>query len=564
MNVGDERSHSLWMDVDVAPGTSKLTQDAECDTVVVGSGIAGLSTAYELSGQGQKVVVLDRGMIGRGMTARTTAHLSANNDDTFKTMIDRRGEKLAQRLLCQSGRLDHAHRDDSDRQSASIATFGALTGSSFPGRRPSNRKSRRNTKPHKRQECRCTTPRVSRSRDTRARARCAIRTRRRSIRPSICRVSFAASKQRGGRLFADTAVMSVEEEDGSVVVKTEGGQTIRAKNAVVATNSPINDRVALHSKQAPYRTYAMALQLPRGKLPDALYWDTLDPYHYVRLHPGKDFDYLIAGGADHKSGEADDAEVRYEAIEAWIRNLVPDLGEVTHRWSGQVLDTIDYSAFSGRNPGSKNVYVHTGDSGQGMTHGVVGSLIIARMIMQGEDLWQELYGPERKTASALSTFISENVTDDQESRRIRGAWRGRFIRRDRARSRRDRPAGPEEGCGISRRGRRNPCILSRLHASRLPPALEFVRAVLGLPVPRVAVQHRRRSAERASNSSAPRGGGRLQRRCAASFQKPVDADRDCAAPCARASGLSNSKTITRMNAVSASQWLRCRNKVRDR
>ena len=83
---------------------------------------------------------------------------------------------------------------------------------------------------------------------------------------------------------------------------------------------------------------------------------------------------------------------------------------MTHRWSGQVLDTIDYSAFSGRNPGNKNVYVHTGNSGQGITHGVVGSLIIARMIMQGEDLWQELYGPERKTASALSTFISENVT----------------------------------------------------------------------------------------------------------------------------------------------------------
>ena len=95
-------------------------------------------------------------------------------------------------------------------------------------------------------------------------------------------------KERNGRLFADTAVMSVEEEDGGIVIKTEGGQTVRAKNAVVATNSPINDRVALHSKQAPYRTYVMALQLPRGKLPDALYWDTLDPYHYVRLQPGKD------------------------------------------------------------------------------------------------------------------------------------------------------------------------------------------------------------------------------------------------------------------------------------
>ena len=182
-------------------------------------------------------------MIGRGMTARTTAHLSANNDDTFKTMIDRRGEKLAQRLLCQSGRLDHPDRDDSVVEKPSIATFGALTESSSPGRRPSNRKSRRNTKPHKRQECQCTTLRVSRSRDTRARARYAIRTRRRSIRPSICRVSSAASNQRGGRLFSDTAVMSVEEEDGQRCRQDGGRTTIRAKSAVVATNSPINDRV---------------------------------------------------------------------------------------------------------------------------------------------------------------------------------------------------------------------------------------------------------------------------------------------------------------------------------
>ena len=71
MNVGDERSRSLWMDIEVAPGQPHSGRILSADTVIVGSGIAGLSTAYELSGQGQKVVVLDRGKIGSGMTART-------------------------------------------------------------------------------------------------------------------------------------------------------------------------------------------------------------------------------------------------------------------------------------------------------------------------------------------------------------------------------------------------------------------------------------------------------------------------------------------------------------
>jgi Rieske Fe-S protein len=205
-------------------------------------------------------------------------------------------------------------------------------------------------------------------------------------------------------------VVGTEETDAGVTITTEGGAKVRAKHAVIATNSPINDRVELHSKQAPYRTYAMALTLPRGALPDALYWDTLDPYHYVRIQPGADNDYLIVGGADHKSGEADDMEIRFEALEAWIRNLVPQLGGVTHRWSGQVMDTIDYSSFTGRNPGNKNVYVHTGDSGQGITHGVVASLIISSMIVSGRELWQNLYAPNRKTASGLGAWVSENLT----------------------------------------------------------------------------------------------------------------------------------------------------------
>jgi glycine/D-amino acid oxidase-like deaminating enzyme/nitrite reductase/ring-hydroxylating ferredoxin subunit len=409
MNVGDERSRSLWMDVEVAPDAKKLGRDAKADTVVIGSGIAGLSTAYELSGQGQQVIVVDRGRIGSGMTARTTAHLTANNDDGFKTMIDRRGEKLAREFyVSQAASIS---RIETIQEAESIdCDFRRVDGFLFPGPQTSQSEidAEREASEQAGMPVEAVVGLPLRGHE---KTGCLRYPDLATFHPTrYLRGLVRCIEARGGKLFANTAVTGVEENDGGVVVTTESGKTIRATNAVVATNSPINDRVALHSKQAPYRTYAMALMLPRGKLPDALYWDTLDPYHYVRLHPGKDTDYLIVGGNDHKSGEADDAEIRYEALEAWIRNLVPALGGVTHRWSGQILDTIDYSSFSGRNPGNKNVYVHTGDSGQGITHGVVGSLIIASAIMQGRELWQELYGPERKTAGALSTFVTENLT----------------------------------------------------------------------------------------------------------------------------------------------------------
>ena len=61
-------------------------------------------------------------------------------------------------------------------------------------------------------------------------------------------------------------------------------------------------------------------QCCRTAVTDALYWDTLDPYHYVRLQPySEQQDIVIVGGEDHKNGRADDAQTRFAALESWAR-----------------------------------------------------------------------------------------------------------------------------------------------------------------------------------------------------------------------------------------------------
>ena len=95
MNVADEKSLSCWMEETPVAEAGRLDQDAECDVVVIGSGIAGLSTAYELSRFGKSVIVIDRGGIGRGMTSRTTAHLATELDDFYSELIRVRGEDEA-------------------------------------------------------------------------------------------------------------------------------------------------------------------------------------------------------------------------------------------------------------------------------------------------------------------------------------------------------------------------------------------------------------------------------------------------------------------------------------
>jgi glycine/D-amino acid oxidase-like deaminating enzyme/nitrite reductase/ring-hydroxylating ferredoxin subunit len=398
------------MEVDVAPNARQLERDSACDTVVIGAGMAGISTAYELAREGQKVVVIDRGRIAGGITARTSAHLAPLCDDLTSEMIKLRGEDIS-RAFYQSQAEAVDRIEEIQKIEDITCDFRRLDGYLFQAL---------DTAPDIIDEeldaVRKVRAPVDRIVGVQALAHCerqhALRYPRQATFHPLKYLGglVAAIEAKGGVFFAGTAVDAVEEANGSVVVKTGRGK-ISANAAVAATNSPIVDRFALHTKMAPYRTYAMAFEIPRGALPDALYWDTLDPYHYLRLQPGEGrTDHVIIGGADHKSGEADDAAQRFEALEAWTRNLVPRLGGETHRWSGQVLDTIDYAAFIGRNPGSENVFVHTGDSGQGMTHGAAGAMLNAALILGQQTKWAEVYEPSRKTPSAIGNFLRENVT----------------------------------------------------------------------------------------------------------------------------------------------------------
>jgi glycine/D-amino acid oxidase-like deaminating enzyme/nitrite reductase/ring-hydroxylating ferredoxin subunit len=410
MNASRERTRSIWMNTEVFSKAPRLDTNISADTVIVGSGIAGLSTAYELASAGQKVVILDRGSIGGGITARTSAHLTSLCDESFATLISIRGVDIAKEFYAsQAAAID---RIEEIQKAEDIGCdFRRLDGYLFPALSTDPSKLDESLKADRKvgipvEECNGLP--FEGLGDT----RCLRYANQGTFHPLAYLHGLAgAIAALGGRLYANTCMEEVEDTGTGVSVRTVNGQTVTAGAAVIATNSPVNDRTAIHTKQAPYRTYAMAFELPRDALPDALYWDTLDDYHYVRLHPlSPTMNALIVGGGDHKSGEADDANVRFEALEAWMRNLLPRLGKETHRWSGQVMETIDCMSFTGRNPGNKHIYVHTGDSGQGITHGVVASLILSRLITTGEAPWADAYDPSRKTLKAISRFASENLT----------------------------------------------------------------------------------------------------------------------------------------------------------
>jgi Rieske Fe-S protein len=218
-----------------------------------------------------------------------------------------------------------------------------------------------------------------------------------------------AIRRDGGQIFTDSHADRIE--GGSPAEITVGDRTVTADAVVVATNAPINDLVAIHTKQAPYMSYVIGARVPRAAVSKALYWDTQESYHYVRLHGVDDeHEILIVGGEDHKSGQADDTAERHARLEAWARQRFPQMQQVEFVWGGQVMETIDGLAFIGRNPLDKdNVFVATGDSGMGMTHGTIAGILLTDLILGRENRWETLYDPSRRTLRAAGQYLGETA-----------------------------------------------------------------------------------------------------------------------------------------------------------
>ncbi len=392
---------SLWRAEFEPLAYPPLEADAECDLLVVGSGIAGLSSAYEAARFGARVIVIDRGDISGGMTARTTAHLVSEIDDRYFDLIKVVGEENA-RLYYDSqvaaiSRIEQVCEDE-----GIDADFTRLPGYLVPADATYQSEIAQEY-----DACKALGVEVEWS-DTAPYplpdgARALKFPNQGRFHPlKYCAGLTLAIQKRGGKLFSHTAYVGHEELGDGVIVRTERGTQIRAGTALFATNVPVNDKVKVHTKQVPMRTYVVAGRVPRGSVEDALVWDTLQPYHYVRLQPaGEGEDWLIVGGEDHRSGTANDMEDRFEKLEKWACDRFPPFEGAEHRWSGQVMEPVDFLPYSGRD-GSERIFVHSGDSGQGMTNGVAGSLNFIALYRNDKARFAELFAPERKPTAGLS------------------------------------------------------------------------------------------------------------------------------------------------------------------
>lgn len=397
--------HSVWMDTPV-PKFAPLPSSIDTDVCVIGAGIAGLTVAYSLLLEGHSIVVIDQGEIGSGETSRSTAHATAVLDDRFHDLERLHGAEKT-RLAAQSHAaaiafLERLSREGIDCDFERLDGYLLFPESGSGPRLEEELEAVRRASLEVERVARAPLKGFDSGECLRFPAQSQLHPRK-----YLAAISRRIA-ERGGQIFTGSHVVSIESSHAQSAT-TATGHTVRAGSLIVATNSPINDFVTMHTKQAAYRTYAVGFAIEGEDSPRMLLWDTEDPYHYVRVARAGDARYLIVGGEDHKTGQANDATDRFARLEAWAWERFPAARETAFRWSGQIMEPVDSLGFIGRNPGDEHIYIVTGDSGNGITHGLIAGMLIPDLIHSRENPWQKIYDPARMTVRAAARFARENL-----------------------------------------------------------------------------------------------------------------------------------------------------------
>jgi glycine/D-amino acid oxidase-like deaminating enzyme/nitrite reductase/ring-hydroxylating ferredoxin subunit len=402
---------SYWVESKAPEFYLPLHRKIEVDVVVIGGGIAGLTTAYLLCKEGLQCVVVDDGPIGGGETGRTTAHLTNALDDRYYVLENMFGPEKTRLVASSHGdAIDHIAQIVS--QEGMDCDFERVDGYLFldPSDQPESLLKEKEA--------------AHRAGLTRVelvdQAPLPFSTGpslkfpdQAQFHPLKYLTALSSSIVRYcGGIYTETRITEFAKN----VVVTDKGYEIEAKHIVVSTNTPVNDRLVIHTKQAAYRTYVVAGSVLKGSISKALFWDTGDqsknpsPYHYIRLHNlNKKSDLLIVGGSDHKVGQKPGPEQSFAALEGWVQERFPMMKQIQHRWSGQIQEPVDSLGFIGRHPSAEDVYIATGDSGNGMTYGTIAGRLITDLILGRQSPLEELYDPGRQTLRTVGDFLQENL-----------------------------------------------------------------------------------------------------------------------------------------------------------
>lgn len=402
-------TRSYWVDSTSLPRSNKPQKNVNVNVAIIGSGITGVTAAYLFKKAGCTVALIERGRCGGFDTANTTAHLTCVTDARLAKLAAKFGKDAAKAVWEGGGaaidQIANNIRDENiECEFAWIPGYlHAPVGEDAAKAIASLQKDFE----------------LANELGFRAEFLDSIPFMNRPGIKFLHQAKFHPLKYlaallrtipgQGSHVFENTEAGEIQAEPLAVKI---GRQKIRCSYLVLATHTPLTGKTNLaasalfQSKLFLYTSYALGGKIPGGLLPEASYWDTADPYHYLRVDKHRGFDYAIFGGEDHKTGQIKEPSRAYERLKRTFLQLFPN-AQIDHQWSGQVIETQDGLPYIGET--AERQFAATGFGGNGMTFGTLGAMMAVDAFFKRKNPWADLFDVHRKKIlGGTWKYLSEN------------------------------------------------------------------------------------------------------------------------------------------------------------
>lgn len=385
-------SESFWHMTSSVDKYPKLDKDLDVEVAVIGGGIAGILSAYELNKRGKKVALVEAREMLYGTTGFTTAKLSSQHNLIYNKLIKAYGEEKARKYFdanmeginiireisekykieCELKEQDsyvytiHKEKLEDLREEALAYQSLSIDGELVEDL-PVNLGIQGGLVMHRQYE----------------------------FHPVMFLSGLLKELEKSGVLiFEHTMIKEVNDGD-RVSLKTEDDKTISCDQAICASHYPVDDPDEFYTENMEPGMSLVSVYKYDGEYPGGMYISNSTPSRTFRLVEAEGKQYILVGGEDHPIGSGTSDLERYDILRGFAKDVFKAENLLAY-WSAHDYLTKDRVPFVGLSgPDRKNVYLVTGLNKWGLSNSAISSKILADAIEGKENKYKEIYDPNR-------------------------------------------------------------------------------------------------------------------------------------------------------------------------
>ncbi|GAA0176722.1 FAD-dependent oxidoreductase [Clostridium sediminicola] len=398
-------NESFWIKSTNNTNYPSLEEDISIDVAIIGGGIAGLTSAFELSKSGVDIALFEANKIAKGTSAHTTAKITPQHNIIYSKIQDNINLAMAKQyaianqngldfiidtikknnIQCDLKKLpsyiytqDESYIEKIEKESKIASTLGFesdfLTTTPLPF------------------AVKC--------------ALCCKNAAEFHPRKYLLTLGDLIINNKG-RIYEDTTIINILKDNDKCILISRNGAKVRASKVIIASHFPCYDGFGLYfSRLKPERSYIVASSI-KPPITSGMFINAEEPRRSVRFYESKNENLVLVGGENHKTAHGNDFISHYQNLIEFTKYNF-DIDKIKFRWSTQDYITPDGIPYIGHLTNkSKDIYVATGFGKWGMTNGTAAGILLKDLIINGKSPWQDVFNPSRFTprASTVSFFV---------------------------------------------------------------------------------------------------------------------------------------------------------------